>query len=174
MFTTTYILSQLFIIINYIFLVITYQLKNRKKILIFNNLAIIFTLLSFYLLNGFSAVAVSIISLVRNLLFMFADKKNNKKLDLSILILIIILTIISGIYTFEGFWSLMPVIAAILYTFSIWQKNTKIFRLLGILVSILWILYDIYVFSIFAVILESTVLISSVIGYFRELKSSTI
>ncbi len=170
MFTTAYILSQIFIIINYTFLVITYQLRNRQKILLFNIGAQIFTGLSYFCLNAYSAVAMAIIALLRDIIFMLTAKKENKLIENINFIIIIIAMIIFGIVTYENPWSILPVIATILYTFSIYQKNIKLFKLLGMIVSICWILYNNYLISMFGIILETILFISSVVGYLRDIK----
>ncbi len=63
---------------------------------------------------------------------------------------------------------MMSVFATMLYTFSVWQKNTKVYKLLGTPVETIGIVYNIYIFSIFGIILETIVAISTVIGYLRE------
>ena len=59
-----------------------------------------------------------------------------------------------------------------IYTYSVWQKKTIVYKLCGIPVGILWVLYNLYVKSLFGVILEAILLISSVIGYRLEKNSS--
>ena len=173
--TVAYILSQVFIIINYIFLMATYQLKNRKKILIFNFGAIIATGMSYIFLSAWSGLAMVIVAIIRNIIFMIDEKKNGKsdkitKKDIIILVILYIISLISAIFTYDGFLSLMSVFATMLYTYSVWQKKTSIYKVLGIPVGIIWILYNIYIFSIFGIILESLLLISAIIGISREYK----
>lgn len=170
MFTATYICSQIFIVIDYIFLVITYQLRNRKKILLLNIGAQIFTGLSYFCLNAYSAVAMAIIAIIRDIIFILTTNKKNKTIENISFSVIVIAMIIFGIITYETPWSILPVIATILYTFSIYQKNIKHFKLLGMIVSLCWILYNSYLISMFGIILETILLISSVIGYFRDMK----
>ena len=76
--TITYILSQIFIIINYTFLIITYQSKNRKNILIYNFCAMMATGLSFLCLSAYSGLAMTIVAILRNIIFMIDEKKNGK------------------------------------------------------------------------------------------------
>jgi len=165
-----YILSQVFIVINYAFLVITYQLRDRKTILLFNVGAQFFTALSYFLLNAYSAVAMAIIALIRDLLFMYTSTNENKKLELFLFIIIIISMIVFGVITFTNCWSILPVAATVLYTISVYQKNIKIFKLSGIIVSQCWIIYNISVLSLFGIILESILLLSSIIGFIRDRK----
>ncbi len=171
--TITYILSQIFIIINYIFLVMTYQSKNRKNILIFNFVSLIASALSYMFLSAYSGLAMTIVAIIRNIIFIIDEKKNgksekNQTKDYIILAILYIISIISGILTYNGILSMMSVIATMLYTYSVWQKSTKIYKILGIPVGIIWIIYNIYIFSVFGIILETILAISAVIGYIKE------
>lgn len=171
--TITYILSQIFIIINYIFLVMTYQSKNRKNILIFNFVSLIASALSYMFLSAYSGLAMTIVAIIRNIIFIIDEKKNgksekNQTKDYIILAILYIISIISGILTYNGILSMMSVIATMLYTYSVWQKSSKIYKILGIPVGIIWIIYNIYIFSVFGIILETILAISAVIGYIKE------
>lgn len=171
----TYILSQVFTIINYALLALTYYAKDRKKILIISFLSIVANAVAYILLNAWTGVAMCIVALIRNIIFLVDEKKNGKretinKNDIVILIIVYFAIIISTVFTQEGFLSLLSVFATSIYTFSVWQKKTNIYKLLGIPVGILWILYNIYVKSIFGIILESILLICSISGYLLERK----
>lgn len=173
--TVTYVFSQIFIIINYIFLIMTYQSKSRKNILIFNFGALIATGISYIFLSAYSGLAMVVVAIIRNIIFIVDEKKNGKSnknslKDYIILAILYIISIISAIFTYKGFLSMMSVIATMLYTYSVWQKNTKIYKSLGILIGIMWIVYNIYIFSIFGIILEVVLAISSIIGYVKESK----
>lgn len=168
-----YILSQIFVIINYAFLMISYQLKNRKSILIVNLISIIATGISFALLGGYSGVGMSLISILRNLIFMIDERKNGirstiNKSDIIILIFIYLLSLICSFWTYNGIWSLMSVFASVVYTYSIWQKSTKVYKILGIPVCIFSLIYNIYLKSILGIILETILTISAIVGFIRE------
>lgn len=174
--TVTYILSQVSIIINYLFLVITYQSKSRKNILIYNFGALIATGISYICLSAYSGLAMVVVAIIRNVIFIIDEKKNGKSnkngtKDYIILAILYTISIISAIFTYDGILSMMSVIATMLYTYSVWQKNTKIYKALGIPIGIMWIIYNIYIFSIFGIILEVVLVISSIIGYIRENKN---
>lgn len=171
--TLIYVLSQIFIILNYVFLVITYQLKERNKILLFNMAALTSAGLSYICLGAYTGLAMVFISIFRNIVFVINEKKNGiteRATPNEILILLVIyaLTIILSIVTFNGFLSLMSVFATMLYTFSVWQKSTHIYKILGVPVSILWLSYNIYIGSIFGIILEFILMASAIIGFIRE------
>jgi len=177
--TIQYILSQIFIIMNYVFLIMTYQSKSRKGILIYNIVALISAGLSYICLSAYSGLAMTIVSIIRNIIFVIDEKKNgvkdkNQAKDYIILAILYIISIILAIFTYNGILSMMSVVATMLYTYSIWQKNTRIYKVLGVLVSIVGIIYNIYIFSIFGIILEAITSISAIIGYIREYKSKKL
>ena len=171
----TYILSQVFIIISYIFLIFTYQTKNRKSILIFSFISLIATGLSYIFLSAYSGLAMVGVAIIRNIIFIVDEKKNGKRTkntakDYIILAILYLISIVFAIFTYNGILSMMSVAATMLYTFSVWQKNTKVYKLLGIPIEIIWIIYNIYIFSVFGIVLESILAVSTVVGYLRDKK----
>lgn len=170
----TYILSQVFIIISYICLVFTYQTKNRKSILVYSFVSLIMTGLSYVFLSAYSGLAMVGVAIIRNIIFLIDEKKNGKSdknstKDYIILGVLYLISIVFAILTYNGILSMMSVLATMLYTFSVWQKNTKVYKLLGMPIETILIIYNIYIFSIFGIILESILAISTVVGYLREI-----
>ena len=175
--TVNYVLSQVFTILMYALLGLTYYAKDRKKVLILNFISVIANGIAYVFLSAWSGLAMCILALIRNIIFLVDEKKNGKrdkinKFDIIILLVLCFISIISAILTYEGFLSLLSIFATMLYTVSVWQKKTNIYKLLGIPVGILWILYNIYIMSIFGIILESILLICSSTGYILEIKKN--
>ncbi len=171
--TVNYILSQVFTILMYGLLAITYYVKDRKSVLIISFLSLVANSLAYILLYAYTGLAMCVVALVRNIYFLVDEKKNGKseqisRKDFIVLIVLYAITIISAIFTYEGFLSLLSVFATMIYTYSVWQKKTSIYKLCGIPVGILWVAYNLYVKSVFGVILEGILLVSSVIGYRLE------
>ena len=159
----TYILSQVFIIFNYVFLAITYGLKSRKSILSFNILSIVTTATSYGLLSAWSGCVMCFVSLTRNIIFLLQEgKEKSEKItvsDWTILSVLYLISIIFAILTYDGLFSLLSVFAVMLYTLSVWQKNAKVYKILGVPINVLWIGYNIFVKSIFGVICETILLV---------------
>ncbi len=84
------------------------------------------------------------------------------------------ISIISAVFTYNGFFSLLAVLATLIYTFSVWQKKTNVYKLLGIIVGFLWIWYNIYIMSVVGIILETILLICSTTGYLLEISKKRI
>lgn len=175
--TLSYVLSQIFIIINYALLGLSYYCKNRKTVLTISFMAVIANGLSYVFLNAYSGLAMCILALIRNIIFLIDEKKNGKsdkitKKDIIILIILYTIAIISAIFTYEGILSLLSVVGTMLYTYSVWQKKTIVYKFMGIPVGISWIIYNIYIMSIFGIILETVLLFCSISGYILELRKS--
>lgn len=64
-----YILSQVFTIITYALLGITYYAKDRKKILILNFISLIANGIAYLLLSAWSGLAMCVVALIRNIIF---------------------------------------------------------------------------------------------------------
>ena len=168
-----YILSQVFTIIMYVLMAITYYMKNRKAILMVSFASLVANVIAYVLLNAWSGLAMCMVAMIRNIIFLVDEKQNGKrdeisKKDIVILIILYIISIGSAIFTYEVFFSLLSVFATMLYTYSVWQKKTEVYKFCGIPVGILWILYNFYVKSIFGVILEAVLLVNSMVGYQLE------
>lgn len=175
--STAYVLSQIFTIITYILLAMTYYAKNRKTVLTISFASLITNGLEYVFLNAYSGLAMCIVALIRNIIFLVDEKKNGKrdnisKKDVVILITLYAVSIASAVFTYDGFLSLLSVFATMLYTYSVWQKKTNIYKLLGMPIGVLWILYNIYVQSLFGVILEAILLVCSMTGYILEVRNN--
>lgn len=172
-----YIFSQVFVVINYTLLIFSYQLKNRRTILIVNFISVIATAISYLLLSAYTGLAMTGVALIRSIIFLNGEskKKRSKKItkkDIKILAFLYFISILLAILTYDGILSLMSVSATMLYTYSIWQKSTKVYKIVGVPVCISAIIYNIYIHSILGVIFEIFLAISAIIGLICENISS--
>lgn len=170
MLSISYILSQLFAVIYYILFAITYYMKSKKIILVLGVISIFIHSISYALLGGWTAVAMGIVAVLRNIIFIYEEKKNKK--NILILYTLFLITIISGIFTYDGIISILPVVGTILYTYSIWQSNIKQYKLIGFITDVFLVIYNIYIKSIFGIISEFILGICSLHGYLIDLKNS--
>ncbi len=173
--TATYIFSQVFFLINYILLMTTYQIKNRKVIVFFNLCGCISMMLAYILLKAYAGLAMVFVSIARNIIFMIDEKINGKndittKKDFIIMAVLIIACMLCAIPTYESIWSLAAIIATISYTISATQKNIKVYRWMGIISGLSWIVYNLYIKSIIGVIFEVVLLVAVVVGLVRYYK----
>ena len=172
----TYIMSQVFTILMYALLGVTYQVKSRRKILILSIFSNAFQGIAYLLLNAKSGFVMCVLAILRGTAMMLIsdkikDEKKSKRAYLCVIIVFYICAIISAKITYEGIWSMLSIIATLIYTYSIWQKNEKVYKVLGTPVSICWVAYNFFVKSAYGVILESVILICSIVGYVRSRKN---
>lgn len=174
--TYIYIISQIITILYFAILSLSYLLKDRKKILLANFIAHIGQTTAMAMLNGYTGAAMSIIMMLRDLTLLIQESKKskgkdiNKKLDLVILIITVLLMVILTIFTYNGPLSLLSVVATLVTTFALWQKDVKTYKILGLIAGILWLAYNIFIMSIMGIILELILVICSIVGYIKDIK----
>lgn len=172
--TVNYILSQVFIIISYALVAMTYVSKSRKAILAYNLIGLIASGLSYTFLSAWTGLAMAGVAMLRNIIFLIQNKKDKSEkitwVDWLILGFLIAVSAVSAVFTYDGFLSLLSVFATMGYTLSVWQKNTKVYKFMGIPVSILWIAYQAFIRSLFGIILESALFVVEIIGIIKASK----
>lgn len=167
--TLTYVLSQIVIVISYVFFVRTYYTTSRRKILLYGMIANLFMGASYMFLAAWSGLAMALIAVLRSIIFAkYIDDNAKKQRDILILLGFYIVAVIFETITYDGPLSLLPMLAVIIYTFAVWQKKASLYKILGILVSIIWIVYNIYVNSAFGIVLESIMVIFAIIGILKD------
>ena len=172
----TYTVSQIFVIISYLFLALSYLKTKRKEILIIGICSLIAQEIAYFLLSAYTGVAMVAIAMIRNIYFYYDEKKNgirdkiNTK-DIIVLIILLAIIFVSTILTYDGIPSLFSVIETLLYTISVWQKSPEVYKYLGVPTSLSCIFYHIYIKSIFGMILETIVFISEIIGIVKDKKN---
>ena len=166
-----YTISQIFVVLGYLLLGVSYCLKSRKTILIVSLASLVSSYFAYLFLNAYSGMAMMILAIIRNLIFIGENKKNNSDKisykDWLILVFLYIVTIIFAFFTYKGIGSMISIVASMVYTYSVWQKKENLYKILGIPASILWIMYNVYIKSIFGIILEFALLIFEIINVIR-------
>lgn len=171
-----YIVSQIITVLYFGILSLSYLLKDRNKILIANFVAHIGQTTAMAMLNGYTGAAMACIMMVRDLIFLLQEKRKNEgkkineKSNIAILIITVVLVIVLTIFTFNGPLSLLSVVATLITTYALWQKNVTIYKILGVVAGILWLAYNVFISSIMGIVLETIIVIASIVGYIRELK----
>ncbi len=171
-----YIVSQIVTIIYYGILSLSYLLKDRFKILFANFIAHIGQTIAMAMLNGYTGASMAIIMLLRDLTLLIQEKVKakgkeiDKKFDLVTLIITVILIVALTIFTYNGPLSLLSVVATLFTTYALWQKNVKAYKILGLVAGILWLAYNIFIMSIMGIILETILIICSMVGYLNDNK----
>lgn len=170
--TLNYILSQIFSLLCFVCFGITFFSKNQKKIRFLGILMNIFQAISYMLLGATSGYAMLIIAIIRNLIFFKLNKQEYTTSYKLLLFGLLIVIGITGVMTYTNVFSLLPVFAIVLYSIGVWQKSPKVYKLLSIPNCLCWIIYNLSVASVVASIDEFVMLVLSIIGFYKELKST--
>lgn len=155
-----FLLSQILIGIAFIFDLSSFQFKNRKHILICFTIAASLISAHFFLLGEYTAGSVVALSAVRFIVSIFTTDKR-------MLWLFLVLILIAGAVTFDGFEDVLSISAMLLSTFSAFSLADKKLRLFMMCGTILMITHNILIFTPAAILLESFFLASNLFAYYR-------
>lgn len=176
--TWTWVLSQIFTVVEYGLLGASYLAKKRKAVVVLDIASMTCGIIAFLLLGADLGMAMSVIILLANFYYLWDENKHNAKerselhvRDYVVLALVLIGIGVVTALTYDGPLSLLSVAATVLYEISIWQKSTKVYKFLGIPVAFCWMTYNGFVRSPFGVLCELGMFITSIIGYVREVKA---
>lgn len=164
-------LAQILGFIALIFIVLSYQNTKKEKFLLIQIFANIFFGIQYLTLHAFSAFCSSVISLIRTLIF-FKYEKENRKTPVRILIIILIIISIFGMLTYEGIYSLIPIIIALFYSYGTWHDNLKLTYIIGIIASLLWIYYNFLVGAYVSIIGSIFELLASAMGFIKLIRQN--
>lgn len=173
--SSTYVLSQFFIVIAYSLFAVSYVVKNRKLILLCSSASLVTEVVGYILLSAWSGVGMVFVAAFRNILFYGQVKLLEKRPDLAkyewvSLAIVWTVAICAAAITCESVLSTFSILSGMIYTLSIWQKNYRIYKYLGILACLFLIAYNIFIGSLFGAILESALMIWIIITAFTNIK----
>ena len=162
-------LGQIISIAGMILTVSSFQLKTRKKILLFQTLGSSLWLISYLLLGTWAGVYINLVFLIRNVIFYF---RQDKKWAQSIAWLPIMAAacIAAGVIGYKTPWDLLPVVGAVIGTFSMYMSNENMLRVLKLGESPCWLIYNSSIPNIGGIICEVCSLTSLIVGLIRYRK----
>ena len=99
-----------------------------------------------------------------------SDEKRGKSTNFFVFIALELSFVVFGIFTYQGLYSLIPILGACLFTYGAWQRNLKVSYFIAILVAIMSNVYDIIVGAYVSVISNFFELFASLIGFVRIFK----
>ncbi len=155
-----FILSQILVGIAFCTDLISFQFKERKKVVLFLCLSSALISTHYFLLGRNTAGLLVFISIIRFITSYFSTRK-------ILMFSIIGLNILGFLLTYSSPLSFIILFALILITIGAFQKEDKSLRRIIMMGTCFVITYDILIFSPIAIILEISFLLSNVIGYFR-------
>lgn len=155
-----FLLSQILIGIAICTDTISFQFKDRNKIVAC--LLISCTLISahFMLLGHWTATCLALVAALRFATSLFSTSKK-------LMALFIIATIVVSIVTYQGLLTIIGCSGALFGTVASFCKEDKLLRQLMLIGTILWIVHNFLAGSPGAVLMEAIFISSNLVGYFR-------
>ena len=121
----------------------------------------------YILLGGITGGILNLVGILRNLLFAYFGKKDNQKILKISRISFAVLFALIGFATWDGYISLLAILAKVLSTIAYGTTNVRKMRLILCVTITCWICYDIYVGPITGTLNDSVNLLSVLISIFR-------
>lgn len=152
-------------IVNLIITAITFLFKDKRKILICFFVYDICLIAQYIFSDRLTETIVCVIATIKVLVYLFFDVKKIEP-KLYVVLIFELLLIVTGIMTWENWFSLLFMFAVMITTFASWQNNNTIMRLAYIVAGLLCVVN--YIFTgLYTMILSECISIgSAVVGIF--------
>ncbi len=145
--------------------IIAFQFKKHGQILFCRTASELIFALQYILLGAWTAAIMDGFSVIRNSLYSHLVKKNRSTTP--VIVAFSIFVVITGIVTFDGPISLLPIISKLLTTVSYGMKNERVLRIITVPSCIFWVIYNVFVGSIAGILSDSLALISLLIAMYK-------
>lgn len=157
------ILVQLFGLIGFILLVVSYWRKDIKELLVFQLFSGVFYALHYYFLGAYSGLFIILFELIRDFSYYKSD------LDKYIFLATIPVYAVGGFLSFSGFISLFPTFASVIDGYGLANNKTSAV-LLAILSNVLWLVYDFSAHSYSGIVTGIIIIVSNIIVFISDKK----
>lgn len=137
----------------------SFQQNSQKRIVTFQMVSSVFFCIHFFMLDARLGGILNGIGIFRAFVFRNRDKAwaSNKLWFL----LFCVLFIGAGLFFWEGYISLLPILSMILTTIAFWIKNPRTVRFVSAPASPLWFIYN-FVFKSYPGMLTETFVFTSI------------
>lgn len=158
-------IAQILGFLGFLLAVISFQAKTRKGILFFQMLCGFSFTLHFLILGAYTGCALNILSSLRSVVFY----NNNKRWASSPAwpYAFALLFILTGVFTWEGLVTLLPVLACLIYTVTLYMDNPKTVRKFIWIGSPCWIVYNVIKGSYGGILTEVFAMLSIFTAIYR-------
>jgi len=162
----TYIFSQVLSIIATVLLLLSYQQKTHRRIVIMQAFSGLLFGTQYMMIGAFEGMMCNYIGMIRSISYSFRGK--NKFSDSVICPTIFAVAfIISGIFTYESPMSLLPTVAMVVSSFVMWIPKTQELRILSLPTCAMWLIYNVSANAAIAVLTEVFNIVSIFIALIR-------
>lgn len=168
-----YMIGQCASVIGMILTVASFQMKTRKRIIIFQTIGSAFFLISYFLLGSWTGVYMNIVYLARDVVFYFREDKKWAK-GKGWLYVFLAGSIAAGTLGYKTPIDLLPLVGACFATLAMYMQKENMLRLLNLMASPCWLIYNISLPSSGGIICEAFNIVSVLVGLIRYRKDGLL
>jgi hypothetical protein len=149
-----------------VFAIASFQKDSRRFILLLQIIAGALYAIHFFFLGAFTGAIMNVFGVARN--SVFSQRETKKWANSRIwLFSFLLLFLMAGILTWEGWHSMLPILGMASGTIALWLKNTKHIRLIALTSPPSWFAYNLMVGSIPRMLTEIFLFLSIIVGMLR-------
>lgn len=148
---------------------ISFQQKERKMVMLFQLTASALCCLALFLAGSVIGGALDLISFVRTTVFAVLMNSSKKWTNSPVwLWLFIGALVVTGIFTWQNIWSILPILGSVLSTVALWMKKASHIRAISLFVGPCWMIYNLVEGTVAGALNELLAMTSIVIGMLRH------
>ncbi len=159
------IIGQIIGFIYLILFIISFQFKDKEKLMKLRIISKIFASIHYILIGATQGFISQFLGIFPNY-FAYIYEENIKVKKL-IVILFSILFIILGIIFYKNIYDILLIVASVITVISLFIKGTKYIRIMQFVISPMFLIYNIVNLSYAGILIEIFVIISCIIGFIR-------
>ena len=147
---------------------LSFQMKKRKSILLFQMLASLSCAVSLIMLGGIAGGILDVVAFSRTLVFSLSDKYRWAG-SRACLFFYFALIILVGILTWEegSIATLFAILGTLLSTLALYMRSERMIRIISLFVGPCWIIYNLIYSSCFGILNEIIAISSIIIALWR-------
>ncbi len=158
--TLSFLISQIFAAIAIVADIISFQFKERKKIIIFFMIAALCIVLHYILLERYAAAVIGSIAIVRFFVSYY-------KTDIYLIYVFTALLWLVTYFFYKDIYDVIYFIGITFATIGVFQSSDKSLRLWMMWGTVFVMIYDILIFSPVGVLLDFIFFVSNLVWYYR-------
>ncbi len=144
--------------------IFSYQCRENKKFFIVHCMAAVCFAVSFLLVGSTTAAVLNVVNIFRAWVFGFAPVRYRGPLGIAVAAVLVLSTVL----TYEGWLSILVLLAQLVGTVAMYTDNGKVIRVTQLaFVSPAWLTHNIFSGSIGAILCELFAIASTVISLVR-------
>ena len=142
-----------------------FQFKKHRGIVLCKMASELVFAIQYIFLGAWTAAILDGISIIRNSLYTSFVKKGRSTTP--VIVGFCLFVVATGIATFDGWLSLLPIGAKLLTTVSYGMKNERLLRFITLPSCVMWSIYNLYVGSLGGALGDTLTMISLLIGIYK-------